>query len=345
MVLLIVLAPMTVGGWYVWNLTNTISDAQEHSYVPLPGDDAVGGGGDPSQFDVAKGVFSAGTGIHAGDPAEIWPDQEAITILVLGVDTRPDGNEMNADVIILARLNMKDHTLYSVSIPRDLYVDIPGHGKDKINAAYHYGVEEDPDSRVGGVSKMRDTIEQNFDVKIDDYVLIDFEGFKNVVDAVGGVDINVPTTIEDVDYPTEDYGTKTVTFRQGMMHMDGETALAYARTRHSDSDDQRRERQMLVLRALFDKGNDLGTITKVAPLIRALGDAAQTSFTWEQQLALANVALNMSDANIHMLNLGEPYITPGTADDGAWIYVGDIPAISQYINQVLSGNPPADATQ
>lgn len=354
-VLLIVCMPLAVTGWYVRSVTNAIGDAQDVAVVDLPERSGSGGPGnqqpgtpadlsptkkpndDPSSLDVARGLISAGTGGENTSPHAVWPNKRFLNILVLGIDTRPDGGDQNADVIIIARLDLQRKTMNSVSLPRDLLVDIPDHGPGKINGAYGAGLSDDPDSRVAGVAKMRDTIESNFGIRIDDYVLIDFEGFTEVVDSVGGIDINVPTRIEDHEYPTEDYGIRTLIIEAGPQHMDGETALAYARTRHGDSDDQRRERQMLVIQSLFDKGKELGTITRVADLVTALSGAVQTSFHFNEQLALASLALNMSESNIHMANVEQPLVEPGTAANGAWVYVGDPSAISEFIEASLSG--------
>lgn len=368
---LIALIPFVAAGWYARDITNAIGDAQtlsvmelptrhaerqansgtgastpepdtiatpEHEPVPAPQPTTrASGSGNPSSFDITMGLIRAGTGNDNVSPAEVWPDTDAITIMVLGVDTRAEGGDQNADVIILARLDLEERVLRSVSIPRDLQVEIPGYGLGKINGAYGIGIEADPDNRVAGVAMMRDTIEHNFDVYIDDYVMVDFEGFKEVVDALGGIKISVPERIVDEAYPTEDYGTRTFVVEAGRQHMDGETALAYARTRHQDSDDARRERQMLVIEAMLDRGQDLGSLTRAADLITAVSGAALTSFGWEEQLALASLALRFEPDNVQMVNLEQPLIEPGTAENGAWIYIGDIDEISAYIGSVLSG--------
>jgi LCP family protein required for cell wall assembly len=366
-VALILSTPLLAAGYYVWNITDAIGDAQDVSVMDLPertvqrpasDDEDPGASGlaatpqagpqqpagpsndNPSSFDVARGIFSAGTGGESTSPDKVWPQRDHINVMVLGVDTRPDGGDQNADVIIIARIDLEKNTMRSVSIPRDLLVDIPGHGQGKINGAYGIGVEAQPDNRVAGVAMMRDTIEYNFGLTIDDYVLVDFDGFKEVVDAVGGIEINVPTRIEDPEFPTEDYGTRTLVIEAGRQEMDGETALAYARTRHGDSDDERRERQMLVIRALFEKGRDLGTLTRVADVITAVSGAALTSLHWDEQLALASIALEMNSNGIQMRNLEQPLIQPGTAENGAWVYVGDLPAISAFIESTLAGEEP-----
>lgn len=367
LVLLIVCAPLVTTAWYAWSITSAIGDAQDIAVVDLPERPASISEGPgiqqpqlpatparveptheptegPSSVDVARGLISARTGGESTSPSKVWPDKRNLNILVVGVDTRQDGGDQNADVIIIARLNLETRAMNSVSLPRDLLVEIPGHGEGKISGVYGIGVDADPQSRVGGIAKLRETIEHNFGIPIDDYVMIDFEGFKEVVDAIGGIDINVPTRIVDEAYPTEDYGVRTLIVEAGPQHMDGESALAYARTRHADSDDQRRERQMLVIRALFDKGQQMGTLTRVADLITALSGAVQTSFHWDQQLALAGLALNMDESSIHMSNIEQPLVQPGTTDTGAWVYVGDRDAISAFIESVLSGKEPASRT-
>jgi polyisoprenyl-teichoic acid--peptidoglycan teichoic acid transferase len=366
------------GGWYAWTLVGAIEQAEEQAVVelptrvPRPDSRAVGTPGDrssgevasaprsasqpssvdaeqgdtsgPSRFDVARGLVTAGTG--AGNPTveEVWPDKSEVTILVLGVDRRVDGGDQNADVIILARLDLERQTVATVSLPRDLLVEIPGVGMDKISSAYNYGVERDRSNKAAGVGLVRDTVEHNFDILIDDYVMVDFQGFERVVDALGGVEIDVPEEIDDPNYPTDDYGTRHLHFDAGLQHMNGEEALAYARTRHGDNDDARRDRQTQVLLALFDKGKGLGSLTRASEMIVALGGAVQTSFHFDEQLALARLGFNVDRGRIEMASVSPPLIEPGTTEGGAWVYVGDLPAIAAFIEEALTGNAPGTPT-
>lgn len=300
-------------------------------------DAADSGNDNPSTLDVVRQVL--GQGFDSGDPgtSEVWDGKTTLNILVVGLDRRPDGGDQNADVIIIAQIDLINAQLRAVSIPRDLLVEIPGFGYDKINSAYNHGVADDPDNTAAGVGLVRDTVEYNFGVAIDDYVLVDFSGFTKVVDAVGGITVDVPYDIYDPEYPTEDYGTEELYFPAGETEMDGETALKYVRTRHADSDDQRRERQLQVLRAIFAKGQSLGSITKIDNMILALGDSAQTSFPLEEQLTLARLALEMDDADITLASLAPPLIQGGTIDTGAWVYSGDMTAISQFVQDTVNG--------
>jgi LCP family protein required for cell wall assembly len=294
------------------------------------------GSDDTSHLSVVRDILGAGT--QGGDPgqSDVWGGRTSLNILVAGVDRRPEGGDQNADVLIIAHVDLINKRVAAVSIPRDLLVEIPGIGPDKINGSYNYGVKATPDDPVAGVAKVRDTIESVFGIPLDGYVLIDFNGFKDVVDSVGGVDVDVPYEIIDDQYPTEDYGTEVVKFEQGMQHMDGEQALKYVRTRHADSDDARRTRQYQVLLSLFDKGKSFSSVTRADELIVALGKSVQTSFPLEQQLLLARVGMQTDRANIRLSVLGPPLLQPGYAADGKWVYTGDMTAIVTFIQDSLN---------
>lgn len=374
-VVLMILAPFVTAGIHLWNITQAIEDVQDQSVVSLPTSRTQLGGvsrndqpaestpitteqdnqvvediaptagptqepredSGPSAMGIAVDLLGTGTRADVVKPSEAWPGKNHINVLVLGVDTRDPEGDQNADVIMIARIDFVTAEVRVVSIPRDLQVEVPGFGLSKINGAYNIGVKEDPDDEIAGVLMMRDTIEYNFGVPIDEFVLIDFEGFEDVIDAVGGITIDVPERIEDDAYPTEDFGTTRLVIEAGVQQMDGETALAYARTRHQDSDDQRRERQMLVLRALLDKGQSLGSVTRISQVVRAGGGAVTTSFDWNKQLALVDVGLKLDQSDIVMENITEPLVQPGTSETGAWIYIGDPVVLSAFIEQVLSG--------
>lgn len=295
-------------------------------------------GGGPialSDWDVARTIAAAAT--ERGDPlqAEIWNGSRAITILVLGIDRRADGGDQNADTIILATLDLTSGAVRAVSIPRDLLVPMPDGGEGKINGVYDAGVRERPGDPVAGVVAVRDTVEALFGVPIDHYVLVDFSGFESVVDAAGGIEITVPGSLRDDAYPTEDYGTQVVEFEPGRQHMNGERALQYARIRNPDDDDRRRERQFQVLVALLQQGQRFGSISKAAEAIVALGGAAQTSFTLEEQLALTRIAMDTDASRVTYAGLGPPDVTAGWTADGAWVYQGDPAAMRAFVQSAL----------
>ncbi len=143
--------------------------------------------------------------------------------------------------------------------------------------------------------------------------------------------VDVPYEILDDEYPTEDYGFTTIHFDPGVQELDGEQALVYVRTRHADSDDARRERQLDVIRAIFAQGKSIESIANADEIILSAGGAIQTSFDLEEQLTLARVALEMRDADIALTTLGDPILEAGWSDDGRWIYTGDPEEIKAFV--------------
>jgi len=184
---------------------------------------------------------------------------------------------------------------------------------------------------------VRDTVEATFGVRIDGYVLVDFSGFEKIVDALGGIEVEVPYEIVDNDYPTEDYGTEVIRFDQGFEHMDGDRSLKYVRTRHADSDDARRERQIDVIVSILERGKSFSSITNADELIVTAGEAIQTSFTLEEQLTLARLARMMSADQVSIVTLEEPLLAAGWTTDGRWVYTADRLELRQFVRQALDG--------
>jgi LCP family protein required for cell wall assembly len=291
---------------------------------------------DPSRGSVVQDLFGASIGSDDPTRSELWGGLTDINVMLLGVDKRPNGGDQNADVIIIAHVDLIDRKVSAVSIPRDLLVEIPGVGPDKINTAYNYGVQADPASRIAGVVKMRDTIESVFQVPIHGYIMVDFDGFTEVIDEMGGVTVNVPEKLVDEEYPTDEFGTEVLIFEAGVQTMDGERALKYVRTRHQDSDDGRRERQLQVLRALFDQAKSFGSVSNALDIITALGDSVQTSFYIDQQIALAQIGYDMEDPDIRLVTLTEPLIWGGTTETGAWVYFSELSDVRAWVHEALS---------
>lgn len=172
-------------------------------------------------------------------------------ILVMGLDSR--GNEgyvTRSDSIMVVGVNPSRMDVSLLSVPRDLFINVPNYGMQRINTINVLGEMEQSGT---GSTLLAQSIEQNFGIGIDYYVRLDFQAFVALVDAVGGLEINVPYAISDYQFPTDDYGTTEVHFEAGRQHMDGQTALIYARTRHADDDYRRAERQQLVVEALAKK--------------------------------------------------------------------------------------------
>lgn len=226
---------------------------------------------------------------------------ERINVLLLGLDQRPAeaGEPSRSDTIMVATLEPRTQSAALLSIPRDLWVAIPdmdgGVIYHKVNTAHFWGqywhYPDGKEGTDGGPELAKRTVEYNFGVPIHYYVRIDFKGFEKVVDLLGGIDIDVPRDLVDYAYPLEnDAGVTTVRFAAGRQHMDGVTALRYARTRNPDSDFGRMARQRQVLMAIRDRALQLDVLPKLPQLLMTMRDAFDTDIPLDQVISLANLA-------------------------------------------------------
>jgi len=199
--------------------------------------------------------------------SEIMRDKDVVNILLIGQDKRPGEGRARSDSMILATLNKKDKSIHLTSFMRDLYVELPGdYSPNRLNAAYQFG----------GMELLDATIESNFGVKIDGNIEVDFDGFQKCVDKVGGIDLELNSV--EVNYLNKNYSWQV---EQGMNHLNGEKALAFARIRYvGNADYERTERQRRVLTEVFKKvkSSDLktvmGLIDELFPLLTT--DISQT---------------------------------------------------------------------
>lgn len=180
--------------------------------------------------------------------------EEGVTnILLIGNDSRENDEDGRSDAMILLSISSKTKKIYMTSLLRDMYVEIPGHKGNRLNAAYSFG----------GAELLMETIEQNLDITVNRYVLVNFEAFANVVDAVGGVDLELSSQeIEYVNAYLWEYNVLTNrpegtdymdTSVSGMVHLNGAQALSYSRNRYMGTDFGRTERQRKVLGAIIQK--------------------------------------------------------------------------------------------
>ena len=188
-----------------------------------------------------------------------------INILVMGLDLRRDEDPetpARTDSIFILSLEPVTKTAGILSIPRDLLVDIPdGYGDyipDRINTAYERGELR---KKGTGPDLAMETVEHNLDIPVDHYAVLNFNNFIEIVDELGGIDVDVPSYVYDGAYnDCNSCPYYPVEFVEGMQHMDGETALAYSRLRHSDNDFKRIERQQIVMKAIARKASDVGVL-------------------------------------------------------------------------------------
>ncbi|MDQ2809108.1 MAG: LCP family protein [Chloroflexota bacterium] len=247
------------------------------------------------------------------DPADALPPGR-INILLLGTDNRAElGNEASrSDTLIILSLDPKAKTAGILSIPRDLWVPVPGHGLQKINAAYFYGEYEKLPG--GGITLALPTVRNFFKVPIDYYAAINFDGFEKVIDEIGGIDVYLPEPLDDDQYPGPYNSTIKIHFNAGCQHLNGTQALQYARTRHADSDFGRARRQQQVIRAVREKALELNMLPNYPSILEQLGNSIETNITLDKQAAFAQLAGEIKQSDIYSAQIDSTLVTEQGAD-------------------------------
>lgn len=234
------------------------------------------------------------TGDRVPNSASVISSDNVENILIIGSDSRTEDEKARSDSMILVSINKDTKQLIQTSFMRDMYVDIPGFGENKINSAYNNG----------GPELVMDTIEQNFNIQIDYYVQIDFFSFIDIIDALGGLDIKITKAEalamidplgEQNKYLDNERGTDYIT-KGGEIHMNGNQALAYARIRHiagtTGTDFGRTDRQRKVLNMVMDK----------------IKDASLTDINKMLKNVLPKITSNMNKKQLYFLSLRAPFI-------------------------------------
>ncbi|MBM4422181.1 MAG: LytR family transcriptional regulator [Chloroflexi bacterium] len=254
------------------------------------------------------------------------PATGIVNILLLGKDERPDqaGDPTRTDTMMLLRADFDHHTAKLLALPRDMWVALPnfeayGITEGRINTAYYYG--EVYDVPGGGPRSAMDAVTLNFGVPLDHYAIVNFQGFVNIVDALGGIDIDVPERIYDSCFPTDNYGCITLVVEPGYQHMDGLAALRYARTRHQDGDTERVKRQQLVLLAIRDRALSFDAVTKIPEVYAAAEGTFDTDMTLPTLISYGLEAQRIERSQIQTYvidqNMLASWVTPGGAS--VWI--------------------------
>lgn len=263
---------------------------------------------------------------------------DAINIVVLGSDRRPDWTEWHTDVVQVVSIQRDTGVVSVISVPRDLYVYIPEFWMSRINFADFYG--ESYDYEGGGRALVRDTLLYNLGIRIDHYVRTDFDGLINVVDALDGVDIPVHCQLQDYwPYPDENGEYHIKVMEPGIRHMDGKTALWYARSRKTTSVFDREWRQQQVLQALWHKVRDAGVLTRVPALWREWRDTVVTDLTLPELLKLARIALTLEEQDIRFYNINGEVVTPWTTPYGGHVFLPRWEEIRPIVAEAMAPAP------
>ncbi len=252
--------------------------------------------------------------IEAVREEELW-DGEVTNILLIGNDSRSGGEDGRSDAMILLSISDAGEKIHMTSLLRDMYVEIPGYKGNRLNAAYSYG----------GAELLMDTIEENFDIKVNRYVLVNFQAFAKLIDAVGGVEVDV--TKEEIEYinaylveynmlEEREVGTDYMdTSQSGMVHLNGPQALAYSRNRYIGSDFARTQRQRKILEAA----------------VKQLPEAVLENPMNLADSILPNLTTNLTKEEILRLSLKAPELLKYQ------LVQGSIPIEGSYQNATIRG--------
>ena len=268
-----------------------------------------------------RAVDKANTRIDKKTRAQLSPDngwiwRKGTTLLLFGVDSKA-GEPARSDTIMLMRFNPGTHTINQLSIPRDTRVQLPNGDVTKINEAMFWG----------GPSMAVQTIEEFTGVPVNHVMIVDFKGFPRLVNAVGGVDMRVPTTISTV----AGANGRTVVFKQGMHHFDGKYAMLYVRIRYADDDFHRAARQQTFVQALVKKIAQPSNLTKVPEIGKKFMSGVATDLTTNQILELAYLKWRATGGK-KVVMVG----TPGWEGGVAYVFPPDQAAKDKMVRQFLS---------
>ena len=267
---------------------------------------------------------------------------DSVTFLLLGSDTR-GGASFRTDTIVIAAIRPHDGQVSLISVPRDLWVNIPNVGMQRINTAYEYGVSSG--YAGGGPGLLKDTILYNFGLQIDHTVMVDFDGFRQIVSTIGGIDVPIscPYTdwrLIDPSYDPENANNWALfTAGPGLIHMDGDYALWYARSRKKSNDFDRGRRQQEVLRAIYAQALNTNLAPQIPQLYNELSGALTTDLGLGDILTLSPLALHLTNADIRSYyisgDLVSDWITPGGAD----VLVPNTELIQAMLKEAVAASP------
>jgi LCP family protein required for cell wall assembly len=283
------------------NTTNNPSDSQNSYSTPTPKEWPLPYFGMPGPTQVTP----------IPHPAPVFHDPNSITILLLGSDKRISSYRTDTMVAVIFHPDYRLVTL--LSIPRDLYVYIPGWKMQRINAAFQYGERGNYPGR--GPALVKDTLLYNLGIEVDYYAMVDFQGFKNIVDIFGGIDVPVICPYTDwrliaphLD-PTEEDNWHFFTVNPGVIQMDGDLALWYVWARKKSNDFDRNRRQQEMLRAIYSQALRLDMIAKLPELYEEISKSVTTDFTLVDALTLAPQIFDLPSSQIRSFYITSSMLT------------------------------------
>jgi LCP family protein required for cell wall assembly len=246
-----------------------------------------------------------------------FPDRY-VNIILLGSDKRENDTTWRTDTMIIVSVDTERKVVRLLSVPRDLWVNIPGQGHDRINSADMWGELAQEGS---GPDLVKQTVYQSLGIPIHYYVRADFDGFIEIIDAIGGVDIDVECALTDIE------------LEPGIHHMDGELALLYARSRITTSDFDRSRRQRKLLMALWGQAKSTDIITKIPTLWLAMANTFGTDMPLDQVLSLGYLGVQLRPNYIFSQSIGPWQLQNWTTAEGYEVLL----PLNDEIQELLNG--------
>lgn len=268
------------------------------------------------------------------------PDQP-FTVVVIGLDRRPsETGASRADTILLLRIDPKHHRAAFVSIPRDAMLEIPSsdgsYSRDRINTAFVYNYSsKDADAAPRAVME---TVEHNFGIEVDHYVVFDQYNAKKLIDAMGGVTVDNPVEFGQDDYSDDDINVIPQFFAAGKLTLNGYQAVAYGRIREGSSDFDRIERQQRVGAALIDRASSPLSILRLPSAYGAFRGAIQTDMSMRQSAGVLSMLKRVPDNQLQTKSLGDAAVPCGGCTASIQLLVPD--KVAEIIAEAF-GDPAA----
>jgi LCP family protein required for cell wall assembly len=266
---------------------------------------------------------SVSPSIEIPPPVGLLPQPSGqVNVMILGSDQRPNEGGFRTDTILLLTVNPQDGTANLTSFPRDLYVYIPGWTMQRINTA----------QQKGGFPLLALTMEYNFGVRPDRFIMINFWGFRELIQSLGGIYVDVAVPLSDY---RDRYGTYSVP--AGTIYMDGETALWYVRSRYSTSDFDRTRRQQEVLISIFYRLLSLDAVQRAPELFDIYKQSVTMNLTFEDITPFLPLATQLGDTgNIDNYFVGRQHVTPWRTPGGAAVLLPNRDSVIEVMREALN---------
>jgi LCP family protein required for cell wall assembly len=259
-------------------------------------------------------------------------------ILVLGTDSRPEWPTWRTDTIMVLVVDRKTNRIGVVSIPRDLYVDIPGQGKNRVNAAAYIG--KNTNYPGGGPALAQRVIEENVGIPTQHWVLIRMDGLKKLVDALGGVTVNLDCPVYEQAYEeTSPTGLDYLILPAGQVRLDGRTAMKFATYRYIEADFGRVRRQQELVWAIRNRALQGNLLPRIPELWQALSDTFTTDLGLPDVIKLAALGARLKSQDVHGLTLGDEVADFTTPEGWQVLVFKDKEAVQEKLSQLFSSKP------